>query len=89
MKRRSSNSSKDTRTTGIKCGCILDGNSPIPPMTITGSREKSLKESYTKILHDFRKIAEALKYCEHDCFLVELFDNLYKDVNAIFNSNNK
>lgn len=38
------------------------------------------QDAREKILHDFRKIAQAIKYCKHDCFLADLFDKLYKDV---------
>ena len=50
----------------------LINSSPLKTQNI--SNEKS------KILHDLNKIARAIKYCKHDCFLVGLFDNLYSDI---------
>jgi hypothetical protein len=41
---------------------------------------QNISNEKSKILHDLNKIARAIKYCKHDCFLVGLFDNLYSDI---------
>jgi hypothetical protein len=47
------------------------------------------EDNRTIILHDLKRIAQAIRYCEHDCFLVTLFDKLYKDVeNALSYTDN-
>ena len=33
-----------------------------------------------RVLHDLKKISLCLKECKHDCFLTDLFDKLYEDV---------
>ena len=56
---------------------------PINSRSIASSstqKMQNISNEKSKILHDLNKIARAIKYCKHDCFLVGLFDNLYSDI---------